>query len=269
MRTLGGLCLVCALAACAFEPSHLTGGHEPPPSPGAPDASAPAPDAAPALDAPLATAPDAAAADAGPPAAFCDPLDPALVGCFRFEDTTADASGAGLNVSASGVGFDQGVNGRAAVITAASALHLAETPALDFGAFTIEMWARPDALPVDPARAGLFDNDGQYSVFLFGGATVRCSGNGEVRQAGVLAVGSWTHVACVHDGQSITLYIDGEVRATGPATPPNVGGGNGSNIAGDSPGGNDDFLGRIDDLRIWSRARTPEEVCATAGCALP
>jgi hypothetical protein len=272
MRTVAGLCLSVALAACAFEPSPLIGGPGPSPAPdaaGAGDATASDAAPSPAPDAALAPGPDAAAADAGPPAAFCDPADPELVGCFRFEDTTDDASGAALGVTATAVGFDQGVSGRAAVFTVASALHVAETPALDLGALTIEMWVRPDALPADPARAGLFDNSGQYSVFVFGDATVRCSGNGEVRLAGVLSVGVWTHVACVHDGQSITLFVDGMARVMGPAGALDTTSGSGSNISSDNPGGGDDFIGRIDELRIWSRARTPEEICAAAGCTTP
>ena len=231
------------------------------PDGGAVPADAAAPDAADMVDAPLDTA-----ADAAPPAAFCDPADPALVGCFRFEDTTADASGSGLAVSAIDVGFDQGVSGRAAVFTVESALHIDETPVLDLAVFTIEMWVRPDALPVAPSRAGLFDNNAQYALFIFDDATVRCSGNGVAEASDILAVAVWTHVACVHDGQSVTLYVDGQVQATGPAGVLSPGATSGSNIGGDSPGGNDDFIGRIDELRIWSRARTPAEVCEAAGC---
>ena len=233
MQRVHGPGLACALLAssCVFEPAHLAG---------------------PSSD-----------------AAFCDAGDPALVGCFRFEDSVDDASAAGLDVSPSGVGFAQGVSGRAAVFTAESVLEVAETPALDFDAFTIEMWVRPDALPVDPARAGLFDNNGQYGMFIYGGATVRCTGNGEVLQSGVLAVGSWTHVACVHDGQDFTLYIDGQVRDTSPVDPPDTDGFAGSNIGGNSPDGDDHFIGRLDDLRIWNRARTPDEVCAAARCTAP
>jgi hypothetical protein len=265
MRTFAGLCLSYALAACTFEPAPLAG--DPGPSPG-PDAAgavdATAPGAAP--DAAVDTGPDAAAADAGPPAAFCDPADPALVGCFRFEDTTDDASSSALAIIATAVGFDEGMSGRAAVFTAASALHVVETPALDLAAVTMEMWVRPDALPVAPARAGLFDNSGQYSMFIFGNATVRCSGNGEALVAGALAAGVWTHVACVHDGQSINLFIDGMVAATGAAGAINQAATSGSNIGSDNPGGGDDFIGRIDELRIWNRARTPAEICAAAAC---
>jgi hypothetical protein len=259
MQHARSLSLVCALyaAGCAFEPALLTGG--PALSPG-PDAARPVIE----LDAGAA---DARPADAALPAdVFCDAGDAALVGCFRFEDTVDDGSGAALDVSESGAIFDLGMHGRALVITAGSTLHVAETAALDVGAFTIEMWVRPDALPTGSARAGLFDNDGQYSVFILDDATVRCSGSGEARQSGVLAIGTWTHVACVHDGDEITLYIDGQDRVTGSVNAPSSGSGNGSNIGGNSPDGGDEFLGRIDELRIWNRARTAGEVCAAAGC---
>lgn len=265
-RSLLPVCALC-VTACTFEPSRLAGDPAPPPDAGA-AADAATPDAA------IITPPDAivtppdAAVDAGP-RPFCDAADPELVGCFRFEDTTDDASGAALSISATDVGFDQGISGRAAVFTAESELRIAETAALDVGALTIEMWVRPDALPADPARAALLDNSGQYSVFVFGGATVRCSGNGEIRLGDVLTVGAWTHVACVHDGQSITLYIDGVARLTGAAGALSPAGTGGSNIGSDNPGGDDDFIGRIDELRIFRRARTADEVCEAAGCTAP
>jgi hypothetical protein len=263
-RSLFLACALCA-SACRFEPAPLTGAPGPSPAPDAAAASdATAPGAVP--DAAIDTGPDAAV-DAGPPAAFCDRADPALVGCFRFDDVTNDASGAGLPVSAVNVDFDQGVSGRAAVFSADSSLHITETPALDVSAVTMEMWVRPDALPVDPARAGLFDNSGQYGIFVLDGATVRCTGGGgQALQAGALTAGVWTHVACVHDGQGITLYIDGTVAATDSAGPLGTASSEGSNIGGDNPDGDDDFLGRIDELRIWSRARTAAEVCEAAGC---
>ena len=248
------------MAACTF-------------SPVAPVGPFPDPDAATApADAALRPAVDARAADASAPPAedpLCDPADTALIGCFAFEDTAESQSGAGLVVTASGLVYGEGIRGRALDTRLQGALHIEETPALDFDAFTIEMWVHPDALPTGAGRAGLFDNDGQYSVFIFQNAGVRCSGSGSVLPEGVLATGTWTHLACVHDGQSVTLHVNGEARATGPAGPPPRGAINGSNVAGDSPNGNDRFVGRIDELRIWNRARTAAEVCAAARCAPP
>ena len=143
---------------------------------------------------------------------------------------------------------------------------LPETSDLDLDAVTVEMWVRPDALPpTAQARTGLFDNDGQYSVFLFGDGTVHCLASGEIEAVG-LAVGTWTHVACVHNGLSVTLYIDGAALATALAGPLGLMP-NGSNIGSNSPDGNDRFIGRIDELRIFRRARTPDELCEAAGCA--
>ena len=265
MRTFASLCLSCALVACTFEPSPLTGGSGPSPA-----GDAAVPDAA--VDARPGATPDAAPGttiDAGPPVVFCDPDDPELVACFRFEGTPDDESGTALIVNAIGVDFDEGVSGRAAVLTNSSEMYIESTSALDVAAVTIEMWVRPDALPpTAPARAGLFDNDGQYSMFVFGDGRVQClGGNGIAEGLGVLTVGTWTHVACVHDGNDIYLYADGQLRQMDTASPLVTGLGNNSHIGSNSPDSNGRFIGRIDELRIWSRARTPDELCEAAGCA--
>ncbi|MFG0316457.1 MAG: LamG-like jellyroll fold domain-containing protein, partial [Planctomycetota bacterium JB042] len=83
-----------------------------------------------------------------------------------------------------------------------------------------------------------------------------------IASAGDLVPGVWTHVAAVYDGQTMTLYRDAVPVGVLPkqgalATDPTVG----VAIGNQPPGaGARPFDGRIDELRIYSRALSPEEV---------
>ena len=94
-------------------------------------------------------------------------------------------------------------------------------------------------------------------MFVEPGGALRCLDLGaSVTESGALTVGTWTHVAYTHDGQR---------RVTAPGAALETGNDTGTSIGGNSPSG-DPFVGRIDELRIWNRARTAAEVCAAAGC---
>jgi hypothetical protein len=86
-----------------------------------------------------------------------------------------------------------------------------------------------------------------------------------------LSPGSWYYVACVCDGGSLKMYVDG--TKIGDTAGPCASGGAlvqdgltiGSNNNG-GPSGVDDWLvGAIDGLRLWDVALPAETVCATAG----
>ena len=103
-------------------------------------------------------------------------------------------------------------------------------------------------------------------MFVEPGGALRCLDLGaSVTESGALTVGTWTHVAYTHDGQTLSLYIAGQRRVTAPGAALETGNDTGTSIGGNSPSG-DPFVGRIDELRIWNRARTAAEVCAAAGC---
>ncbi|MHA3771729.1 golvesin C-terminal-like domain-containing protein [Verrucomicrobiota bacterium sgz303538] len=67
----------------------------------------------------------------------------------------------------------------------------------------------------------------------------------------------WYHVAIVYTGTSGSMYINGQLAATGSGTI--VGNTNPINIGG-AIGGTRDFNGSIDDVRIYSKALTGAEV---------
>jgi len=72
------------------------------------------------------------------------------------------------------------------------------------------------------------------------------------------AVGAWHHVAFVFDGTTSTLYVDGVVRDSS-TTPINVN----TNISswfGASDGLSEFFMGNMDEIAIWSIARTSSQV---------
>ena len=81
----------------------------------------------------------------------------------------------------------------------------------------------------------------------------------------VVVVGEWTHVAAVRDGGEVRFYINGALSSTvavnaaalgNEGTPPSYRIGRGN----PTPGFLQDFNGQIDELGLWNRALTANEV---------
>ncbi|MEX2311928.1 MAG: LamG-like jellyroll fold domain-containing protein, partial [Rhodospirillales bacterium] len=139
---------------------------------------------------------------------------------------------------------------------------VADNAALDIAdAFTLEAWINlsdPSSLQniIDKSGGGnvnyrLFVEDGHIGVFSQDSATVKTAD-------GIVQAGEWTHVSASFDGSNVTFYVNGE-RVSDPQAFST----DGIN-AGALTIGRDD-LGRyvdgmIDDVRIWSDARTADEI---------
>lgn len=80
---------------------------------------------------------------------------------------------------------------------------------------------------------------------------------------GKLSVPGWHHVvATVDDPTSVTIYVDGSVAGTRPGDP-NIGNvGTNMQIGGNPQAGGRAWDGLIDDVAIWDRALTADEVAA-------
>ena len=204
-------------------------------------------------------APDAP--DAPMVAPFCDAAgEPTLVGCWEFENTFTDASGANDGIG-TGTSFAAGQLGMGAVLVAASHIAVADSLSLTSPSISIEGWINPTALPGVGTRQGIFDNEGQYGLFLQPGG-LQCI---NVVATVALVPGVFTHVACTYDGTTGRLYVNGsEVAVMGGGAPLGAGDNTGSAIAGNSPA-NDTLVGVIDQLRIWNVARTAQQICTAAG----
>ena len=78
-----------------------------------------------------------------------------------------------------------------------------------------------------------------------------------------IPIGSWTHLAGVYDGSSLSIYVNGVFENSVPYSS-NLGVSNHHlKIGGSWPSNNNEyFLGNISELRLWNVARTPAELNA-------
>jgi hypothetical protein len=113
----------------------------------------------------------------------------------------------------------------------------------------------------------------EYSLFAMAGGELRCQVNigrvtanfQEARAPAVLSLGRWSAVACVADAGRLSLRVDGREVASQPLTDPVAGRyysealNIGRNHVTSGQPNLDQFLGAIDNVRIWRRARPVDE----------
>jgi hypothetical protein len=205
----------------------------------------------------------------GWPRPMCSASDPDLAACYDFNadsgTTVVDGSANANNGISTNASYDAGVEGSAIVFAGSGQVIVADHDSLDpTGAFTLEAWIRPDSIP-GSGRWGIIDKDGQYGMFLYAGAQIYCIvvGSGST-SVGPISAGVWTHVACVFDGDSMIVYLDGLPFSEASAVAASNTGGAGLYLGANSPSGGDHFSGRIDGVRLWTRGLTPEEACWAA-----
>jgi hypothetical protein len=144
-----------------------------------------------------------------------------------------------------------------------------------FSGWTAEAWINLSALPVD-GYATLVKKDQGYICRLVESLT--CT-NCYYAQAFVWApamqftswamptapaTGTWNHLACAYSNGTVTIYWDGSAVSSSP-------GGTGAftNVTTDlglgaDPIGIENLQGSVDDFKMWTRARTDQEICADA-----
>ncbi|MGN6106955.1 MAG: LamG domain-containing protein [Kofleriaceae bacterium] len=215
-----------------------------------------------------------------PPARRCSASpDPALVLCLDFEDqpladVAVDGSGRLHDAAASRVGVGARGGEQAAMLSADSSLHVAETPDLDLAQLTVAMWIQPEAAPPSGKVWWLLDNADQYTMQYEDEHQIRCGVRGETVDGdrAVAPRSGWHHVACRYDGTELRVYVDGDVvdceQVTGAAaTGGSTGTAIGSRVLSLANGVQvrDRFLGGIDNVAVYGRALEEDRICAAAG----
>lgn len=143
--------------------------------------------------------------------------------------------------------------------------------------YTIEMWIKPEGEQIN--NAGLFFSRPANVGFQYasswqtpaqgirymaeGGDTY---GSPTVTKAAL--VEQWHHVAVVMTATSRTVYFDGEAKSESESFTPTDFTAGKLYIGWDSDAANRAFNGLIDEVRIWSVARTKEELISTVADTL-
>lgn len=212
------------------------------------------------------------------------PIDPGSDGLVAYYPLDADAS------DASGQGLDGLVMGDPVAITGAiggamefdgegDMIEIAHDAVLDItGPISLSLWIRPDA--EEPEGQGT-----EAAPMCKAGSTASPSWSWQVRYGWNspqpymaftfntsprawayvgqnLAQGEWHHIACSADGEMLTAYLNGEATESTPMgaitsspTPVLIG----------SDGWGSDWIGGIDEIRIYNRALSAGEVLFLTG----
>jgi hypothetical protein len=216
-----------------------------------------------------------------PSVPFCDRSQATIIACYQFEGNTDNESMYTLTTTRSAVAFPLGKPelGRALQLTMDSSVLIGDTVSLDLQQFTVEAWLDQSS-STNMNNVFAVDNADQYGMFVDVNNDPYCAYVtappppaqptlviARAPLAKALTPGQWTHVACVYNGTSLTLYMNGTMAMENPtggavATASVLGTGIGS-VAPSTPQDNH-YVGLIDNLRIWSVARTRTEICADA-----
>ena len=141
---------------------------------------------------------------------------------------------------------------------------------LNLNAFSITVWVNPTSVSgykTIVRKAGASSADTNYALDLDSGNTkVRffvydTSGNyhGVMATTKSVSLNKWTHIAATYDGTTFKVYINGTQDATTATWSGSIKTTTGSLKIGSSTSSNY-FNGTIDEVKIWNRSLTQEEI---------
>lgn len=217
---------------------------------------------------------DGGAADAGDcegtAPSGCDADDASLVGCWTFDadlpTIVKDGSSYGHHGTAQGVEHVPGVVGTALRVDddVGGHVEIGGSPSLTpSDAVSVAAWVQLESPVPANGRYGVVDQNGVYALFVYEDGP-RCFSHGASASASPpLPVGVWVHLACTASSTGgVRLYVDGVERAVVPAQAPGAAAPS-LRIGSNDPSG-DHLDGVVDEVRVWTRARSPAEVCRDA-----
>ncbi|HEX7863031.1 MAG TPA: FG-GAP-like repeat-containing protein [Verrucomicrobiae bacterium] len=136
--------------------------------------------------------------------------------------------------------------------------------------WTVQAWVRPSAIPAGRRGiAGSFSGCQDWGLAQVDGqliAAIRPPGecSGAIASGVFVSIDQWYHVTATSDGTTARIYVNGELKGSGPVDPAFRPTTAGMWIGGEVCCGAY-FPGLIDDVRVWNRTLATEEVAASMG----
>lgn len=135
---------------------------------------------------------------------------------------------------------------------------------------TLEAWIKADSWQSQVFEGNILNKESNglgidYGYMMRVGDNGKVNfniGNGywtELTTSSILTIGQWHHIACVYDGDSMMIFVDGN-QAASQATSISISNATANLALGNQPGEFRYFNGAIDEVRIWNVARTATEI---------
>ena len=188
-----------------------------------------------------------------------------------------DYSGNGNNGTISGATYVSGKSGGAYDFSSANIV-VSDSASLEPSSISVEVWAKWDSIsdqwliekhnssdPIDYKHGFVLRSDTPTNTTLW------MVGNGAtyVSVTGGITIGTWHHIVGTYNGSLATLYVDGVEKANGTL----AGGIDYTDVGdlyiGSSNANNRYFNGKMDEVRIYNRALTAEQVIANYNSGTP
>jgi len=184
-----------------------------------------------------------------------------IVGWWKFNGNANDSSGNGNNGAIAGAVLTTGATNVASTAysfaaNAAAQVITFNSPGSISGNLTVSAWVRPTSYPterstiaegIDPYSYYIsLATDGSLQSYRYGTDPGGYHSSG----AGTVPLNTWTNVVIAWDATSVKLYVNGTLRTTVATTGNGL---SGSRIIVGAESTSRQFIGAIDDVRVFNR----------------
>lgn len=221
-----------------------------------------------------------------PPPPPPPPPSMGLLAAYNCNETSGssltDSTGNG-NTGTLGSGVSRTASGKngGALVFNGGMVTIPSTPAFALSsAFTIEAWVYPTTNMPSWSTVVMKEQPGYFTYALYIGgygtnipAIFGVKGTTSATQVDAhagsgLPLNTWTHLAGTWDGSILALYRNGALVTTTPLTAPIASSSNPLRLGANSIWG-EAYTGRLDDLRLYNRALSLQEIQTDMATAVP